>query len=246
MNMYVVEWRDGRIRTHDAVELSTPLTGARLRDAYLQAVRRFTFGLVRMRGNSLVLGPLVLFRFGKPTVTRTSVDWPIEGGLLVGTAGGHWRIGSSEGRVEASLSGYRPSLPRPVYLFSHLQVHLLFTRVLLLGLRGRDPLPGSVVPSPDRFRAATVDIAMCATLTRLTGRRSWGRLLAIATVYHVACWSTTGQTLGGMVMRQRVVSVDGDPLVPGQALLRFVLLPVSWVVWRPVHDEVAGTTVVEK
>ena len=242
--MCVVHWDGGRVATHDEVDVPVPMSGARLRDAYLEALRRLTFGLVRFRGRSIVAGPIELLRFGKPSVTRAAVDWPIEGGLLAGAPGGHWRIHSAGGKVEASVSGYRPRLPRPLYTVSHLQVHLLFTRLYLLGLRGRDPLPVGLASSADRFRAASVDAALCGLLTRLSGRRSWRRLVAITAVYHVACWSTSGQTLGGLVMRQRVVSVAGSRLVPGQAVLRLVLLPLSWIEWRPLHDNVAGTTVI--
>lgn len=245
--MYVVEWREGRVTTRDEVEVRAPMSGARLRDAYLKALRKATFGLGRLRDNSLALGPLVLVRFGKPTVSRSAVDWPIEGGLLAGAPGGHWRIQSSGGRVEVSVTDYRPILPRPLYTVSHLQVHLAFARLFLLSLRGRDPLPPALAAPPDRVRAAGVDTAFCLMVARLTGgRRSVPRLLAIAAAYHVACWSTSGRTLGGLVMRQRVVSVDGSRLVPGQALLRFALLPVSWITWRPFHDVFAGTTVVEE
>ncbi len=242
--MEVVTWDGGRISARASVVVAKPPTGAGLRDSYTESIGALTFGLIRFRGNSLVVGPITLLRFGRPAVTRTAVDWPIEGGLLARAPGGHWRIQSSSGRVEASVTGYIPRLPKPLYLVSHLQVHLLFTRLYLLRLRGREPLPGTVAASGDRVRAASVDAAFCLTLTRLTGRRSWRRLLAIAAVYHVACWSTSGQTLGGMVLRQRVVSVDGSRLIPAQSLLRFVLLPISWIAWRPIHDEFAGTVVV--
>jgi len=242
--MEVVTWDGGRVSVRASVAVTKPPTGARLRDSYIEFVGALTFGLIRFRGNTLVLGPIKLMRFGRPAVTRTAVDWPIEGGLLARAPGGHWRIQASGGRVEASVSGYIPRLPKPLYSVSHLQVHLLFTRLYLLRVRGREPLPGTVASPPDRVRAASVDAAFCLTLTRLTGRRTWRRLFAIAAVYHVACWSTSGQTLGGMVLRQRVVSVDGSRLLPAQSLLRMVLLPVSWVAWRPVHDEVAQTTVI--
>jgi hypothetical protein len=244
--MEVVTWNGGRISARASVAVPKPPTGARLRDSYKEFIGALTFGVIRFRGSSLVLGPITLLRFGRPAVTRTSVDWPIEGGLLAGGPGGHWRLQASGGRVEASVTGYLPRLPKPLYLVSHLQVHLLFTRLFLLRLRGRDPLPAAVAPPPDRVRAATVDAAFCMTLTRLTGRRSWRRLIAIAAVYHVACWSTSGQTLGGMVLRQRVVSIDGSRMIPAQSLLRLVLLPISWIAWRPVHDEVAGTIVISE
>jgi hypothetical protein len=50
--------------------------------------------------------------------------------------------------------------------------------------------------------------------------------------------------MGGLVLRQRVVSLDGRRLTPAQALLRLALVPVSVVARRPLHDEIAGTTVV--
>jgi len=140
--MRVVTWDDDRVSTRAAVAAAGPFTGARLRDSYLDAVRALTFGLVTMRANSLVFGPLELLRFGPPRVTRDAVDWPIEGGLLAGRPGGHWRVEASSAQVEAILTGYRPRLPRLLYTLSHLQVHQLFTRLYLLRVRGGEPAPG--------------------------------------------------------------------------------------------------------
>lgn len=242
--MRVVAWDDGRLSTQASVAVPGPLSGAALRDSYLDAVRRLTLGLVRLENNSLHVGPLEFLRFGRPAVSRNAVDWPIEGGLLAGGAGGHWRLQSSGGRVEASLSGYRPSLPRPVYAATQLQVHQLFTRLYLLRVRGRDPQPGVAAAPRDRMRAAAVDVAICLTLARLTGRRRLRRTLAIAIAYHVVCWSTSGRTLGGLVLRQRVVAVDGSRLTATQSLLRLALIPLSLVLRRPLHDEIAGTEVI--
>lgn len=242
--MRVVTWDGGRVSTQASVEVAQPIAGATLRDSYLDAVRTLTLGLVTVRGNSLVAGPIELLRFGAPKVTRSAVDWPIQGGLLAGRPGGHWRVESSGGRVEASVTGYLPRLPRPVYSLTHLQVHLLFTRLYLLRLHGRTPPPGVTPSSCDRMRAASVDVAFCLTLAGLFGRRRLRRTLAIAAVYHVACWSLAGRTLGGMVTRQRVVAVDGTRLTPTQSLLRLMLLPVSWVARRPDHDEVACSEVI--
>lgn len=220
-------------------------TGADLRDRYIDAVRALTLGLVGVHGSSLVLGPLELLRFGTPKVTKSAVDWPIEGGLLSGKLGGRWRIEARAGHVEASLTDWVPRLPRPIYTLTHLQVHQLFTRLYLLRLRGREPSPGTPATPRDRFRAATVDLAFCLTLAGLAGRRRrWRRTMAIAIAYHVACWSIGGRTLGGLVMRQRVVAVDGSRLTPAQSLLRLLLLPASWIIRRPIHDEVAGTDVI--
>jgi hypothetical protein len=174
------------------------------------------------------------------------VDWPIEGGLLVRRPGGHWRVKAGGGGVEATLVGYEPSLPRLLYTLTQLQVHQLFTRLYLLRLRGREPLPGVPATSRNRLRAATVDAAFCLTLAGLTGRRRVRRTLAIAIAYHVACWSLGGRTLGGLVVGQRVIAVDGSRLTPTQSLLRLVLLPVSWVRRVPVHDEIACTEVLEE
>lgn len=242
--MRVVTWDGGRVSTRASVAVSGPLTGAALRDAYVDAVRALTFGLVRVRNNSLVVGPVELLRFGAPKVTRNAVEWPIEGGLLARRTGGRWRVQESRGQVEATVAGYLPRLPRPIYALTHLQVHQLFTRLYLLRLRGREPAPGVRASSQDRFRAASVDVAFCLTLARVTGRPRLGRTLVIAIAYHVACWSLSGRTLGGLVLRQRVVSVDGSRLTPTQSLLRLALLPMSWLMHRPLHDELASTDVV--
>ena len=242
--MRVVTWDDGRVATGSSVAMSDPLPGAALRAAYVDAVRTLTFGLVRMRNDSLVAGPIELLRFGAPKVTRNAVEWPIEGGLLARQPGGRFRVQASGGQVEATVTGYAPSLPRPIYTVTHLQVHQLFTRLYLLRLRGREPAPGTRASSRDRFRAASVDVAFCLTVARMTGRPRWGRTLAILTAYHIACWSTTGRTLGGIVVRQRVVSVDGSRLTPAQSLLRLALLPASWLMHRPLHDDLAATDVI--
>jgi hypothetical protein len=242
--MRVVSWDGARLSTKDSVELTTPVNGTALRDSYRETVRALTLGLVGFRGNTLVAGPLELLRFGQPKVTRKSVDWPIEGGLLAGRRGGHLRVEAAAGRVEATVTGYTPGLPRLVYSLTQLHVHLLFTRLYLLRLRGREPAPGVPAGPRHRLMAASVDLAFCLTLAGLTGSRRLRRALAITATYHVACWSISGRTLGGMVMRQRVVAVDGSRVTPTQSLLRFVLLPVSWIARRPVHDDIACTEVI--
>ncbi len=242
--MRVVTWDDSRVSTAASVAIAGEQTGAGLRDSYIETVARLTLGLVQLRDNSLRAGPVELLRFGRPKVTRKAVDWPIEGGLLARAPGGHWRIQATAGRVEATMTGYAPALPRPLYVPTHLQVHLLFTRLFLLRLHGREPRPGTVASPANRTRSGVVDAALCLTLAGFGGRRRLRRALAIAIVYHVACWSLGGRTLGGLVTGQRVVAVDGSRLTPTQSLLRLALIPVSWIVRRPVHDEVASTDVV--
>jgi hypothetical protein len=242
--MRVVTWDGGRVSAGASVAVAGQLTGARLRDSYADAVRSLTLGVIQLKDDAVRVGAVELVRFGKPQVTRSAVDWPIEGGLLARGPGGRWRLEARGGQVTASLTGYRPALPRPLYALTHLQVHQLFTRLFLLRVRGREPAPGTVAVASDRERAAAVDVALCFTLAGLAGRRRLRRTLAIAIAYHIACWSLSGRTLGGLVMRQRVVAVDGSRVTPTQSLLRLALLPVSWLVRRPVHDEVAGTIVI--
>ena len=245
--MRVVTWDDGRVAIEDSVAVPAPISGDGLRLGYADAVSSTSLGLVTLRGNSVVVGPLELLRFGPPKVMPQAVDWPIEGGLLAGAPGGHWRIRSEGGRVTAAVEGYRPRLPRWIYTPTHLQVHRLFTRVFLLRIRGREPVPGVPASRPDRLRAAAVDVAFCLTLAGLfSRRRRVGTLIAFTAGYHVACWSVWGRTLGGLVMRQRVVAVDGSRVSAAQALLRFALLPVSWVARRPVHDDIACTEVISE
>lgn len=227
--------------------MSTPhaVTGRTLHDSFLAEVPRLTCGLVRVRGRALTLGPIQLLRFGKPRVRRSSVEWPIEGGLSARAAGGRWRIQSSAGGVTASIEGYRPMLPRALYVVAQLPVHQLFTRLYLLRVRGREPSPGPTATSADRMRAAAIDIGFCAVLTGVVARRPRARMMVGMLVgYHLACWSTSGQTLGGLVVKQRVVSSDGGRLAPTQAVLRLLALPVSWVRGRPDHDEIACTDVI--
>jgi RDD family protein len=241
--MGVVTWSGDAITTSDSVEVTRPLSGAQLRDAYIDSVQDLTLGLVRFRDNAWRIGPIELLRFGKERVGRDFVEWPIEGGLLA-RPGGLWRIESKNGAVIASATGHRPAIPRPFYDVSHFQVHQLATHLYLLRLRENDPPPGVEAPREDRLRAAAVDVAFCLTLARLTGRRRLRRTLVITAAYHVACWSLLGRTLGGVVLHERVVSLDGSRPTATQSLLRFALSPLSLIARRPMHDEVARTTVI--
>ena len=92
-----------------------PVTGKELRDSFAADIESLTFGLIRVHDNALRLGPLELIRFGRPRITATSVQWPIEGGLLARSAGGHLRTELLYGRLVESLEGYKPMLPRPIY-----------------------------------------------------------------------------------------------------------------------------------
>ena len=236
---------DGQASVVDSVAMPGSVPGRVLRDTFYADIAVLTFGIVRVRDSSLYLGPIELIRLGRARVTRNRVEWPIEGGILARRAGGHLRTESTGGRLVTKLEGYRPLLPKALYFVTQLPVHHIATRLHLLRVRGRDPATGMPASSPDRWRAAVVDAALCLVLTRLSGRRPRAPvLLGIAGAYHIACWSLWGRTLGGLVMGQRVVAVDGSRPSVGQAVIRFLALPISWVRNSPDQDEMAGTEVI--
>lgn len=239
-----MRWQDGRVATEDSVAMPGPVSGKTLRDAYWTDVQKLTLGLVRAQGNSLFLGPVELMRFGSPAVTRTSVTWPIRRGLLVRRPGGRLRFETVAGRLVASVEGYEPALPRALYVLTQLPIHHLWTRLHLLRVRGRLPAPGVPADPSRRLAAGAIDAALCLTLAAVVGRRRrTAVLLGIAAGYHLACWTTSGRTLGGALMNQRVVAVDGSPPTAGQAILRLAALPLA-ALRRNLPDEIAGTDVV--
>jgi hypothetical protein len=239
-----MRWQDGRVSTEDSVAMPNAVTGRALRDAYWEDIQKLTLGLVQARDNSLCLGPVELIRLGPPTVTPTSVEWPIQGGLLARAPGGRFRFETRAGRLMASVEDYQPTLPRGVYALTQLPIHHLWTRLHLLGVRGRAPATGAPADSSRRMAAAAIDATLCVSLAALAGRRRrLPVLLGVTAAYHVACWSTSGRTLGGALMNQRVVAVDGSALTATQALVRLLALPLG--VLRPhIQDEIAGTDVV--
>ncbi|HEY2597689.1 MAG TPA: RDD family protein [Candidatus Dormibacteraeota bacterium] len=241
-----MRWVDGRVAIDDSISMPNPITGKALRDRFPADLEALTFGLICVRGNALFLGPLELIRFGRPRITPTSVQWPIEGGLLARSAGGRLRIELLYGRLVESLDGYRPALPRPIYALTQVPIHHLLTRLHLLRVRGRQPEPGPPAGRSRRLAAAAIDVGLCLSVASVTGRgrRRLPVLLGIAAGYHVACWTLSGVTLGGAVMKERVVSVDGSKLTVGQALVRLALLPIAAARMRDVHDEIAGTEVI--
>jgi hypothetical protein len=239
-----MRWQDGRVATEDSVAMPTTVSGKTLREAYWTDIHKLTFGLISAQDNSLRLGPLELIRFGPPAVTRTSVTWRIQSGLLVRHPGGRLRFEAVSGRLVASVEDYEPALPRTLYVLAQLPIHHLWTRLHLLRVRGRLPAPGPRADPSRRLAAGAIDAALCFALaTALGRRRRVAALIGIAAGYHVACWTTSGRTLGGAVMNQRVVAADGSPPTAGQALLRLVALPLA-ALRRDLPDEIAGTDVV--
>jgi uncharacterized RDD family membrane protein YckC len=136
-------------------------------------------------------------------------------------------------------------LPRFIYALTQLPIHHLVMRLHLLRARGRVPSPGVPAAPTHRFAAGAIDIGLCAAVSLLAGRRRRVPAFAgLAIGYHVACWSSSGRTVGGLVAGQRVVSVDGSRVSIGQSLVRFLALPLAALRLRAVHDEIAGTEVV--
>src|SRR5262245_33049850 len=222
----------------------------RLRDAYFADVGRLTLGTVRGEPWRLRLGPVTVLAFGEPRFDGWGWSWPIVGGLLARRAGGTLRYAWRDGQLLGTVEGYLPRLPRAVYRLMQVPVHRLLTRRFLLGLRGRTPPPGVPAGPAQRLLAAGLDVAVCASVAALLpgGRRRWSRLAAFAGVlagYHVICWALSGRTLGARLAGQRLVAVDGSRVAPWQALVRLAVLPAAATRLRAVHDEVAGTAMIE-
>jgi uncharacterized RDD family membrane protein YckC len=136
-------------------------------------------------------------------------------------------------------------LPRGIYEATQLRLHHGLVRVQLLRLAGLKPPQAQPAPA-SRVGAAAIDGAVCAGLALVFARRHRVRAFGgIAIGYHLACWTTSGRTLGGRVMRQRVVSIDGSRPSLIQATMRLAALPLSALRRYAAHDDIAATTVVE-
>jgi len=232
-----MRWMDGRVWVEDSVETPQPPALERIREAFMPDTAAMTLGLVQARDHALVSGPVELLRFGDAESSRGSVSWPIEGGVLAAEPGGRLRVSIEKDRLVARVEG--------LYRLTQLPLHHAVVRMVLLRLRGRRPAPGVPADVSRRLAAGAIDLGVCAALTLLIARRRRLRVFAgVAAGYHVAAWSVSGRTIGGALMGQRVVAVDGSRVTPVQAALRVIALPFSWVRFRAVHDEVAGTEVV--
>lgn len=240
-----MKWVDGRVTVEDSVASARKVTGRELRQDYFRAMTRLTFGLLRHKGSALTLGPLEIIRFGPPRTARAAVELPIEGGAAVGAPGGHLRIAAVKGRMTALVEGYRPRLPLPLYVLIQLPIHHTVLRLYLLRERGRLPTPGLPAPPTRRGTAAAIDAGVCVAAALVAGKgRRLPALLSIAASYHIACWSTSGRTIGGALTGQRVVAVDGSRVSIGQAVIRLLALPFAVARVRALHDEIAGTEVI--
>jgi uncharacterized RDD family membrane protein YckC len=104
-----------------------------------------------------------------------------------------------------------------------------------------------------RLLATILDFVLLCLLIPLTGPL----FLIIWAAYHVVMWSWIGTTIGGIVMRIKIVRLDGQPIDFAVALVRslssffsaFALfLGFFWAGWdrerQAWHDKIAGTFVV--
>jgi len=240
-----MRWVGGQVWVEDSVDAPRPPDAAQLRDAFMRDTAALTLGIVGERDGALVAGPVELLRFGDPQTGPAGVMWPIEGGVLAAEPGGRLRVFVEDGRLIARVEGYRPALPRPLYTATQLVLHHALVRMVLLRLRGRRPSVGVPADVSRRLAAGAVDVAVCGVLTLALARRRRLRAFAgITAGYHVAAWSVSGRTIGGALMRQRVVAIDGSPVTPVQAVLRLISLPFAAFRLRAIHDEVAATDVV--
>lgn len=86
----------------------------------------------------------------------------------------------------------------------------------------------------------------------------WGHFFIVLLVYFVWFWSHGGQTLAMKTWRIRLLTRDGQPVRPAQALLRYLLCWPSLalggigILWAMVdrngqflHDRIAGTQLVK-
>ena len=240
-----MRWMDGEVTVEDRVQSARVVSGEALRDGFFDAAATLSLGLIRMSGGSLHVGPLEVLRFDLPATTSHSVSWPIDGGLLAGAPGGYLEVRSTDSQIVARVEGYRPRLPKPVYMVTQLPFHHALTRLQLLRLRGRKPAPGVPADVSARLAAGAIDAGICAGIALMAAHRRRARaFLAITAGYHVAAWAASGWTIGGAIMRQRVVSIDGSRPSFGQAVLRFAALPLAAFRLRAVHDALASTDVI--
>jgi len=210
------------VDVEDRVAAPRPVPGARMRRGYLPLASSFTLWLARAESGRIRFGPITLVEFGEPELDEHGVRWPIRGGLLAARAGGWLEIRWRDGQLSGRLHGYAPWLPGPLYRLTQLPVHHAVTRLTLLQLRGRDPLPGERASLRSLTLAAAVDLALCAVLARAAPRRRGLALAGIYAGYHLAAWTLAGRTLGAALFGWRLVAIDGSRVTAPQALVRLL------------------------
>jgi uncharacterized RDD family membrane protein YckC len=107
----------------------------------------------------------------------------------------------------------------------------------------------------ERFAAALIDAVIVVLLMALVAGPPVGWLLAL--LYFAGFWTWRGTTVGGVILRLKVVRLDGQPLRLEVAVVRALGAVVSvvalflgflWIAWDPErqgwHDKLVGTVVV--
>ena len=107
----------------------------------------------------------------------------------------------------------------------------------------------------ERMGAAFLDVVLVSILGGLIGGPPLGFLVALA--YFAGMWGWKGTTIGGIVLKLKVVRLDGGPVTFPVALVRgltaafstvVMFLGFLWIAWDPEkqswHDKIAGTVVV--
>jgi uncharacterized RDD family membrane protein YckC len=103
--------------------------------------------------------------------------------------------------------------------------------------------------------AAFLDMILVGILSGLIGRGPLGLLVTLA--YFSGMWAWKGTTVGGVVLKLKVVRLDGQPITFPVALVRglagafstvVLFLGILWIAWdkdkQGWHDKIAGTVVV--
>ena len=107
----------------------------------------------------------------------------------------------------------------------------------------------------ERMGAAFLDVVIVSILSAFVGGLPLGLLVALA--YFSGMWAWQGTTIGGIVLKLKVVRSDGSPLTFLVALVRGLAAALSvvvfflgflWIAWdrdkQGWHDKIAGTEVV--
>ena len=107
----------------------------------------------------------------------------------------------------------------------------------------------------ERMGAGFLDLILVGILSGLVGRGALGLLVTLA--YFAGMWAWKGTTVGGVVLKLKVVRLDGQPITFPVALVRglaaafsvvVMFLGFLWIAWdkekQGWHDKIAGTVVV--
>jgi uncharacterized RDD family membrane protein YckC len=106
-----------------------------------------------------------------------------------------------------------------------------------------------------RLCAALLDVILICIVVGIIHAGSFGLMVALA--YFAGMWTWRGTTIGGIVLKLKVVRTDGRPLTFVVALVRGLAAAFSvviffigflWIIWdkdkQGWHDKIAGTVVI--